>query len=219
MNEQKTTLTEEPYKGITVYKFKEVKENGAEEENAFAFIKDDIAALGSPNSVNKVIDLAKGEGKSIMANTKLKPYIEKFSGLVSFVMEFPAEARKIHDMGMAKVDLTKAEVILGDFNFKDNAYIGSINMICLNKEGNEQLVNTLNGFKGMAAIAGQEAMEIVNKITISASPDKVTLSFNIPTELLEKVKKKMEEKLKMTEQPSQPAEPTEPTEPTPATSE
>jgi hypothetical protein len=208
MKEQKVTLTEQVYKGVTVYQYKEVKANGVEEETAFAFINEKVAALGKTAGVNQVIDLSKGEGKSIMSNPKLKPYIEKFNGLVSFVFDFPAEAKKVHDMGMAKIDLSKAEIILGDFNFKDNAYTGEINMICPNKEGNEQLVTTLNGFKGMAALAGEEAMAVVNRITISASAEKVTLSFNIPTELLEKVKTKLEEKAKAMAQPTEPAQPT-----------
>ncbi|HLP47128.1 MAG TPA: hypothetical protein VK469_14340 [Candidatus Kapabacteria bacterium] len=218
MKEQNVTLTEVPYKGVTVYKFTEVKENGEVEENAFAFISDEVAALGKPNSVNKVIDLSKGDGKSAMDNPKLKPYIEKFSGLVSFVFDFPGDARKIHDMGMGKIDLTKAEVIVGNFNFKDNAYIGEVNMISPNKEANDQLVNTLNGFKGMASLAGEEAMEVVNKIVITSSADKVTLSFNIPNELLERVSKKLEEKFKKTPMPAEPTEPTETTE-TPKTTD
>ena len=210
MNEQKLTLSEEIYKGITIYTFKEIKENGVEEVNAFAFINDNIATFAKPDGVKQVIDLSKNEGKSIMANAALKPYIEKFSGLTSFVFDLPGDFKKIHDLGMSKIDLTKAEVVLGNFNFKDNAYIGEISLICHNKEGNEQLVNTLNGFKGMAALAGEEAMALVNKITITATPEKVTLSFNIPTELLEKLKKKMDEKMKATTEPIQPAQPTQP---------
>lgn len=202
LQEQKVAYTEEAYKGIPVYKFKETKQDGTEEEMAFAFIGDDLAAGGKPDGVKKVIDLSKGEGQSIMSNAKMKPYIEKFTGLVSLVFEFPAEAKKVHDMGMAKIDLTKAEAIQGYFDYKDNAYIGEINMICPNLEGNNQLVSTLNGFKGMAGLAGQEAMDVVNKINLSSSAEKVTLSFNIPSDLLDKVKKKLEEKVKMTEQPA-----------------
>ncbi len=202
LQEQKVGFTQEVYKGITIYKVKEVKQDGTEEENAFAFINESVAAGGKLDGVKKVIDLSKGEGQSIMANAKLKPYIEKFSGLVSFVFDFPADAKKVHDMGMAKVDLTKAEAIQGNFNFKDNAYMGEINLVCPNQEGNNQLVSTLNGFKGMAGLAGQEAVELVGKININASAEKVTLSFNIPSELLDRVKKKLEEKVKMTAEPA-----------------
>lgn len=207
MKEQKVDFTEEAYKGIPIYKFKETKQDGTAEEIAFAFINESIAAGGKPDGVKKVIDLSKGDGQSIMGNAKLKPYIEKFSGLVSFVFDFPADAKKVHDMGMAKVDLSKAEAILGNFDYKDNAYIGEINMVCPNLEGNNQLVTTLNGFKGMAGLAGQEAMDVVNKINISASAERVTLSFNIPSDLLDRVKKKLEEKMKTTAEPA--AAPTE----------
>lgn len=202
LQEKKVEYTEEAYKGIQLYIFKEKKRDGSDEEFAFAFIDESIAAGGKPEELKRVIDLSKGQGQSIMANAKMKPYIEKFSGLVSFIFDFPADAKKVHDMGMAKIDLTKAEAIQGFFDFKDNAYIGEINMVCPNLEGNNQLVSTLNGFKGMAGLAGQEAMDVVNKINLNASAEKVSLSFNIPSELLDRVKKKLEEKVKINAEPA-----------------
>jgi hypothetical protein len=194
LKQEKVEYTEEMYKGIAVCK---VKEEGKEE--GFAFINDSIIAGGKISGVKHVIDLSKGEGQDIMANTKLKPYIEEFSGLISFVVDFPEDAKKVHDMGMAKIDLTNAEVILGDFNYTGSAYTGEIALVCPNEEANNQLVTTLNGFKGMAAMGGQEVMDVVNKINITASPDKVSLSFDIPEELLKKLQEKMKEKKGMAE--------------------
>lgn len=192
LKQEKVEYTEEMYKDIAVCKVKESE--GEKEEDAFAFINESIIAGGKINGVKQVIDLSKGEGMNIMANAKLKPYIEKFSGLISFVVDFPEDAKKVHDMGMAKVDLTNAEVILGDFNYSGSAYTGEIALVCPNEEANTQLVTTLNGFKGMAAMGGQEVMDVVNKINIAASPDKVALSFDIPEELLKKLQEKLKEK-------------------------
>lgn len=182
-------LTEETYKDIVIFITKEDADQGA-----FAFINESTIAAGKIDGVKKVIDLSKGEGQSIMANAKMKSYIEKFSGLVSFVIEFPEDAKKVHDMGMAQIDLSKAEVMLGHFNYNGNAYSGEIALICPNEEGNNQLVTTLNGFKGMAAMMGPEAGELVNKLNLTASADRVTMSFDIPQELIEKLQQKMKEK-------------------------
>jgi len=191
LKQEKVEFTEEMYKDIAILSVKEDSD-----QNAFAFINDSVVAAGKIDGVKKVIDLSKGEGQSVMANARLKPYIEKFSGMVSFVIEFPEDAKKVHQLPMGAFDLTKAEVILGEFNFSGGAYTGEISLICPNEEGNQQLVTTLNGFKGMAGMAGPEAAEIANKIELTASADKVTLSFDIPKELLEKLQKTMEEKTK-----------------------
>lgn len=191
LKQEKVEFTEEMYKDIAILSVKEDSD-----QNVFAFINDSVVAAGKIDGVKKVIDLSKGEGQSVMANARLKPYIEKFSGMISFVIEFPEDAKKVHQLPMGAVDLSKAEVILGEFNFSSSAYTGEISLICANEEGNNQLVTTLNGFKGMAGMMGPEAVELVNKIELTASADKVTLSFDIPQELLEKLKKKMAEKTK-----------------------
>jgi hypothetical protein len=182
-------LTEETYKDVVIFINKEEGEQGA-----FAFINENIVAAGKIEGVKKVIDLSKGEGQSIMTNAKMKSYIDKFTGLISFVINLPDEVKKVHDMGMAQVDLTKADVVLGHFNYSGNAYSGEISMICPNEEANNKLVTTLNNFKGMAAMMGPEAGEVANKINLTASADKVSLTFDISQELIEKLQQKMKEK-------------------------
>jgi len=192
LKQEKVEFTEEMYKDIAILSVKEDSD-----QNVFAFVSDSVVAAGKIDGVKKVIDLSKGEGQSVMANARLKPYIEKFSGMISFVIEFPEDAKKVHQSPMGgAIDLTRAEVVLGEFNFSGSAYTGEISLICANEEGNNQLVTTLNGFKGVAGMMGPEAAEIASKIELTASADKVTLSFDIPQELLEKFQKKMEEKTK-----------------------
>lgn len=184
-------LTEEDYKGVLI-----LKKEG--DDDVFALVSGNIVSAGNIKAVKKVIDLSKGEGKSIMTNDRMKGYIKKFKSgdILSFVLDFPANAKKVHDMGMAKIDLTKAEVILGGFTYTGSAWTGELAMVCPNEEGNNQLVTTVNGLKGMAAMAGPEFGELVNNIDLAASADQVTLSFTITDELVEKLKKKMEEKAK-----------------------
>ena len=97
---------------------------------------------------------------------------------------------------MFKADLSKAEVIVGQVDYTGSAWEGEIAVVCPNEEGNKQLVNALNGLKGMAAMGGPEVAELVNNINLSASADQITLTFSITDELIDKLKKKMEEKAK-----------------------
>lgn len=192
--EAETKCTEEDYKGITT--LKGIDEHG--KDFMLAFVNENIIAGGKIEGVKKVVDLSKGEGQNIFANAKMKPYIEKFKSgaIASFVIDFPEEAKKVQDTPMLKMDLSKAEVIFGHVEYTGSAWDGEIAVVCPNEEGNTQLVNALNGLKGMAAIGGPEVAELVNNINLSASADQITLTFNIADELVDKLKKKMEEKSK-----------------------
>jgi hypothetical protein len=187
-------FTEEDYKGITI--IQGVDEHG--KDFALAFVNDSIIAGGKIDGVKKVTDLSKGEGKNILANAKMNPYIEKFKSgaIASFVIDFPEEGKKVQDTPMLKMDFSKAEVIFGHVEYTGSAWDGEIAVVCPNEEGNKQLVNALNGLKGMAAMGGPEVEELVNNINLSASADQITLAFNITDELVDKLKKKMEEKAK-----------------------
>ena len=185
-------FSEEDYKGITI--MQGVDDNG--KDFALAFVNESIMAGGKIDGVKKVVDLSKGEGQNILANAKMKSYIEKFKSgaIASFVFDFPEEAKKVQETPMFKMDLTKAEVIFGNVEYTGSAWDGEIALVCPNEEGNKQLVDTLNGLKGMGAMGGPEVAELVNNINLSASAEQITLTFNITDELIEKLQKKMEEK-------------------------
>lgn len=202
IKESGETFTETDYNGVTIL----TKEG---DDFVMAFVNDGVIAGGMIDFVKKSIDLSKGQGKSVLDNAKMKGYIDKFDAndIMAFVMDFPAEAKKEHDMGMAKFDLSQAEAILGGVQYGGNAWTGEIAMICPNEAANTQLVTTLNGFKGMAAMGGPEVAEVVNNMTLAATPEKVSLTFKITDEMVEKLKKKAEEKVKeMAPPPPPPAE-------------
>jgi hypothetical protein len=198
VKEKAGELTEEAYNNVPVFKF-----SGEGKDMMFSFISDNFAAVGIPDGVKKVIDLSKGTGKSVMDNKKMKPFLNKLKpgAVVSFVIEFPEEAKKVQEGGMFKMDLSKAEAILGFIDYENEAWNGEIQLISHNEEGNQQLVSTLNTVKMMGGAAGPEYAELLEKITISAAADSVKLEVTIPDELVEKLRKKMEEKTKETMPP------------------
>ena len=203
--EAETKSAEGDYKGITT--LKGIDEHG--KDFMLAFVNENIIAGGKIDGVKKVVDLSKGEGQNILTNAKLKSYIEKFKSgaIASFVIDYPEEGKKVQETPMFKADLSKAEVIFGQIDYTGSAWEGEIAVVCPNEEGNKQLVNALNGLKGMAAMGGPEVAELVNNINLSASADQITLTFNITDELVDKLRKKMEEKTKgMTPPPPPPTE-------------
>lgn len=193
VKEKAGKLNEETYNNVPVFKI-----SGEGKDMMFSFISDNFAAIGIPDGVKKVIDLSKGTGKSVMDNEKMKPFLNrlKSNAVVSFVIEFPEEAKQVQEGGMLKMDLSKAEAILGFIDHANKAWNGEIQLISHNEEGNQQLVSTLNGLKMMGGAAGPEYAELLEKITLSATADSVKLEITITDELVEKLKKKMEEKTK-----------------------
>lgn len=220
VKENATEVTQETYNGETIFKFKESdgKDIGA------SFINASNIAAGSIDGVKKVIDLAKGKGKSIKDNAEMKPFLEKMkpNTITSFVIGIPAEARKNQDMGMGKIDLTKAEAVIGYIDYENKAWSGLIQLLLKDEKANQQIAQTLNGLKGMGAMAGPEIGELLGLINITSTSDSVKIEGSVPDSLVEKIKAKADEKRKAMEalpttEPTMPpaeegAEPTTPKE-------
>ena len=197
-------FTEETYKDVTLFKVKEE----AEKQLAFAFLNDQLIAGGTPALLNQVIDLSKKIGKSIMDNAIMKTHLEslKSDAIISFVLGLPEEAKKVHDSGMFKVDLSKAEAVKGFFDYENKTWKGELTLVSHNEEANQQLVSTLNGLKMMASAAGPEVAELVNNMTLTASAHGVKLDVSLSEALLEKLQAKIAEKSKGMMTPPPPAE-------------
>ena len=184
---------EETYNGVGVHKFKDEKGN----DMALSFLSNNIIAAGRPDLLSKVIDLHNGKGKSITANENMKPHLNNFKSdaIACFVFGFPQEAKKVHDRGMFKIDLSEAEAVVGYVDYAGKTWTGEIMMISHNEEANQQLVSTLNGLKMMAAAGGPEVEEVVKNIDIKASADSVKLKVTVDEELMEKLRSKIAGKM------------------------
>lgn len=189
IKEKAPGYTEETYEGVGVHKFKD--ENGT--DMALSFLSENIIAAGRPDLLTKVIDIHKGKGQGITANETMKPHFNKIKSgaIATFIFGFPEEAKKVHDSGMFKLDLTKAEAIIGYLDNADKTWTGEITMISPNEEANQQLVSTLNGLKMMAAAGGPEVEELVKNMDLKASADSVRLKVTMTEELMEKLRTKM----------------------------
>jgi len=185
--------TEETYNGVNVHKFKDEKGK----DMALSFLSDNIIAAGRPDLLMKVIDNHQGKGQGITANETMKPHFNKIKSgaIATFVFGFPQEAKKVHDSGMFKLDLTKAEAIVGYIDNADKTWTAEITMISPDEEANQQLVSTLNGLKMMAAAGGPEVEEVVKNLDLKASADGVKLKVTMTEELMEKLRTKMAGKM------------------------
>ena len=192
INSQGARYTEEVYNTISMYKFADSKGK----DKAFAFINDKTLAAGKPEDLKQVIDLSKGTGKSIMTNEAMIPHFKKFKSdaMAAFVFEIPVEARKVSDNPMMKFDFTKAEALIGNFDYSSGTFMGEMILVSKNKAANEQIVTVLNGFKAMGAMGGPDVVERLNNVNLTANDESVVLKLSITEALAEKLQKKMGEK-------------------------
>jgi hypothetical protein len=189
IKEKAPGYTEETYEGVNVHKFKDEKGK----DMALCFLTENIIAAGRPDLLMKVIDIHNGKSQGITTSGTLKSHFDKLKSdaIVAFIFDFPQEAKKVHDSGMFKLDLTKAEAVVGYIDYADKTFTAEIKMISPNEEANQQLVSTLNGLKMMAAAGGPEVEEIVKNLDLKASADGVKLKVTISEELMEKLRTKM----------------------------
>lgn len=182
------TFTAETYNGVTCFR---VTESGVDQ--LFGFVDNSLMVGGAVAPVQKAIDLIKGKGKSLKDSPTLNKFLGKMDidNIVSFLMAFPDDFKKVHDAGMFKMDLSQAEVLIGFADYENMAWEIEVKMVSPNEEANEQLVNTLNGLKMMGPAMGKEVGELVNNITFSHTADAVKLSVVVTQELVEKLKEKM----------------------------
>jgi len=212
-------IVSETYNGETIYKIKEGENkeavDTASKEVGIAVIGGTSIVMGSPDNVKKVIDVAGGKSKSIKDSPAMKPFLDKMNSdmIFSFAILVSEEAKKAGNMGPMKFDLSKAEALTGYADYSDKTWKGLIQLICKDEKVNKKLADTLNSLKGMGVMAGPEAVELINKITITGTSDSVKIDISIPDELFEKLKKKMDEKKTVEQMPTENA-PTDATQPT-----
>ena len=172
--------------------------NTPKNENiSLCFFNDQYIVLGENKHVKGIIELKQKGGKTLLDNVKLKPYLKEIKSerVINFVFGFPQELKDNQPQGAPfKMDLSKAETLTGFIDHENLAWSGEIRLISPDEEANEQIVNLLNGLKGMAALAGPEVSELVSNIHLSASAEDVKLAFSLTDELLKKLQAKAKEK-------------------------
>ncbi len=180
--------SEETYKGAPILNVQE--KNG--QEFSLAFLNDKTISFGKPAAVKQAIDLSQGKGASFINNAKMKPYFEtvKPGVILSFAFALPNEVKKVHDMGMMQIDLTKAEIVFGFLEHIKNTWTGDLELISHNETANAQLVSTLNIALGALGMSSPEAGELVKNIAIGSTADAIKIKFSISEELARKLQEK-----------------------------
>ena len=193
IKEKNPNFETEAYQGQVIYTMATDKNRNVE----LVFLNDHVIALGRNENVKSVIDVVQKGGKNVTDNSRLKPFLEELQAgkLMAFVMDIPEKMKESQPEGAPfKMDLSRAEILHGFVDHADMAWSGEMKLISKDEESNKQIMNLLNGLKGMAVLAGPEVAELVSNINISASADNIRMTFKITDELLKNLQSKLKEK-------------------------
>jgi hypothetical protein len=158
-----------------------------------AFLSDSNIVFGSEAGVKAVIDVLKNKKENITKNAELNSLIKqsKKDAMVWAVLAIPAEAaKKMAQQNPMLSSLEGVHSILFSFDYRDKAVQAEIKALNKDEQKNKQIADLLTGLKamgGMAAAEKPEVGELMNKIIIASGPDFVSVSANIPEELINKL--------------------------------
>jgi len=190
VKEEEGELREEDYNGITLYS------GGDDKEKAGAFLDDSNIILGNKETVKTAIDTYQRKTENVLKNQELVSLITKTNKEAIFwgAMLLPPEAMKkatSQNPMFSVFEAVTAAVLY--FDYKNKNIIAEIKVVSEDETKNKQIVDALNGFKAMGAMAAAkkpEVGELLDKLEISSGPDHAKIYASIPEELINKLKSK-----------------------------
>lgn len=192
--EEEHELTEEEYNGVTIYTIKEENEG-----KSFSFLDESNIVFGNENEVKSVIDVIQKKKENVFKNEELSAVLAKTNkeAMVWGVVLVPPEV--LSKISAEKPMLSALEAVNGVaiyFDYEEKNIIAEIKLMSSDPMKNQELADSLNGFKSMFAMVQIQDLnlgEILDKIEITSSHDHVKIYASIPEDL----PKDLIDKLKM----------------------
>ncbi len=203
-------IREETYNGVTLYSGVEAETKGGPAVGAF--LDESNIILGSDAAVKGVIDIMQGRGEGLAKNADMQKIITAANtkALIWGGFAVPPDAMK--EAVASNPMLQSLEGITGlvlSFDYRNRALSAEIKGLGGDAEKNKNLADMLTGFKAMggaAAASNPELGEVLNRVEVGAGADYVSISANIPQDLLDKLQKSAQEKVQGMFKPKEEAE-------------
>ncbi|MBN2207187.1 MAG: DUF3352 domain-containing protein [Candidatus Aminicenantes bacterium] len=190
-------VQETTYSGVTLYT---VPEKDGDKPAYVTFLSDAIIAGGTENAIKSVIDTQQKKTESILKNEALAAILKgvRKDAMVWSAFAVPAEAmEKAAAENPMMGNLKGLYGVTMLFDYKNKGLVAEIKGLNKDEAKNKELATMLDGLKAMGAMASSQEPalgEVLEKIVISSGPDAITISAELPEDLLNKLKAKAEEK-------------------------
>ncbi len=158
-----------------------------------AFLSDSNIALGTEAAVKDVIDVLKAKKENVFKNAELAKLIKESNkkAMLWAALNVPPEAvKKMTESNPMLASLSGVNSLLLSFDYRDKAVQAEIKLMGGDAAKNKQIADFLTGMKALGGMAGSSKPavgELMNKIEITSGADFVSISANIPEELLDKL--------------------------------
>jgi len=196
--EAKAEIQETTYNGVTLYT---VPEEQGKKQAYVAFLDASLIAGGSETSLKSIIDVYQKKSESALKNEALSAILKgvRKDAMAWCAFSIPGEVMEQAVSGnpmMANLKGLYGLTML--FDYKNKALIAEIKGLNKDEAKNKEIATMLDGLKAMGAMASTKEPslgELLDKIMITSGPNDITISADIPEDLLNKLKAKAEEKV------------------------
>jgi len=196
--EAKAKIQETTYNGVTLYT---VPEEQGKKQAYVAFLDASLIAGGSETSLKSIIDVYQKKSESALKNEALSAILKgvRKDAMAWCAFSIPGEVMEQAVSGnpmMANLKGLYGLTML--FDYKNKALIAEIKGLNKDEAKNKEIATMLDGLKAMGAMASTKEPslgELLDKIMITSGPNDITISADIPEDLLNKLKAKAEEKV------------------------
>jgi len=202
VKKERGELTEADYNGIKIYQAAQTDEK---KPFSGAFLDDSNIILGTDAAVKKVIDVSQKKAENIWKNEPLSALMKgtNKAAMVWGAFEVPAGALQQAASHNPMLNIfADIKSILLSFDYKDNSLLAEIKAMSPDEKKNKEMADALNGFKALGAGAASkepQVGELLNRIEITAAPDFVKISANIPEDIIKSLSEKMKGQKPQTE--------------------
>jgi ribosomal protein S5 len=165
--------------------------NGTGVQNGIAFLSDREVAVGNLDSIKSVLDTSRGTKANILSNPGMSSLISNikpeemfwFAGNASGLL---ARAPVSTPLGQ---NVSSIRSIVGTLNITE-AVVGKITATAVDPEAAAKLTDVFKGFIALGQLSGNQNPDmnaLLDGLIVSQNASQVTLSLNVPVDLLEKL--------------------------------
>ncbi len=182
-----------------------------------AFLDSSNIAVGTEPGIKAVIDVLKNKKENVFKNPAMADLFKqaKKDALFWAALSIPPDfSKKMSQSNPMLGSLEGVHSVLIAFDYKNKAIEAEIKALNKDEQKNKQIADFLTGLKAMGGMAGSDKPslgELMNKIVVASGADYVSVTANIPEELLTKLGAEFKDAMPKTpETPQDPQEPQEP---------
>ncbi|MDH4198275.1 MAG: DUF3352 domain-containing protein [Candidatus Aminicenantes bacterium] len=192
-------IKEETYNGVTLYSGLEAQAKGR--TTVGAFLDESNIVLGSDAVVKSIVDIKQGRGENLARNAEMQKVIKAVNTKALVWGGFAIPPDMMKKAAASNPMLQSLESISGlvlAFDYRDKALAIEIKGLGGDADKNKNLADMLAGFKAMggaATASNPDLGEVLNRVEIGAGADYVSISANIPQDLMDKLQKAAQQRV------------------------